>query len=98
MYQYETGLQLHSDKPEHILNIIALDSNKAWDIAQDKYRQTGQFSTAELTTMVLWNETKITDLHQQRNDLEQKIKMLYQQIDLYKSSKKQLTRQINNNE
>lgn len=59
MNKYLVGLQLHSDIPEYEIEIIAKNSDEAWDQAQEYYRSE-QFSKADLTTMALWNEKKIT--------------------------------------
>ena len=59
MNTYKTGLQLHSDKPEHILQITAKDSDEAWFIAANKYRREYDMSNEDLITMVLWDEQKI---------------------------------------
>lgn len=59
MYSYSVGLQIHSDEPEHTMEITAQNSDRAWEKAQAIYRNKYDFNNAVLTTMVLWNEQKI---------------------------------------
>jgi hypothetical protein len=60
LYRYLVGLQLTSNEPEHIIEMIAKNSDEAWNLSMLHYRKNYNFTDLELTTMVLWNETKIT--------------------------------------
>ena len=60
MKSYTAGLQLHSDKPEHIITVVAENSDDAWFEAANIYRRDYDFSNDDLTTMVLYNEREIS--------------------------------------
>ena len=59
MYRYQAGLQLLSDQPLYPTYIIADNSDHAWDKAREHYKAKG-FNKSELTTMVIFNEKKIS--------------------------------------
>ena len=59
MKSYKAGLQLHSDKPEHVITVKAKDSDAAWFKAANIYRQEYDFSNDDLITMVLYDEKTI---------------------------------------
>ena len=59
MYRYTAGLQIIDDRPLYPTYITADNSDHAWDKARQHYKEKG-FNQSELTTMVIFNEKKIS--------------------------------------